>query len=321
MSSVAVSPLAPDLPVPNRSPLAFPAMVAGSAALAFGPWLVRLSDVSPVASGFWRMALAVLPLTLLARFARPGSGKGADQGADGTTGLGAALRRPATIGWAALAGVFFAADIAAWHLGIVRTTLTNAALLSNGASFLLPLWGIFVLRHVPRTGAKVAIACAVIGTLLLVGRSASLSSEHLDGDLFCLLAAVLYTAYLLVVDRLRVILPPLPLLAMATAFAALAMLPVALVTPGAFWPHNWAPVVLLSVGSQIIGQGLVVYAIRHLKPLVIGLTLLIQPAIATAIGALRFGEVPGVPEIAGAALVVAALVLVRLPERVVARPG
>lgn len=317
MSSVAVSPLAPDLQVPNRSPLAFPAMVAGSAALAFGPWLVRLSDVSPVASGFWRMALAVLPLTLLARFARPGTGQSADR----TTGLGAALRRPATIWWAAVAGVFFAADIAAWHLGIVRTTLANAALLSNGASFLLPLWGIFVLRHVPRTGAKVAIACAVIGTVLLVGRSASLSPEHLDGDLFCLLAAVLYTAYLLVIDRLRVTLPPLPLLALATAFAAVAMLPMALLMPGAFWPHNWAPVVLLSVGSQIFGQGLVVYAIRHLKPLVIGLTLLIQPAIATAIGALRFGEVPGAPEIAGAALVVAALVLVRLPERIVARPG
>ena len=42
---------------PHR--FAFPAVLAGSTALAFGPWLVRLAGVGPVAAGFWRLALAL----------------------------------------------------------------------------------------------------------------------------------------------------------------------------------------------------------------------------------------------------------------------
>jgi drug/metabolite transporter (DMT)-like permease len=40
---------------------------------------------------------------------------------------------------------------------------------------------------------------------------------------------------------------------------------------------------------------------------------LVQPAISATIGAMRFGEVPGPAELLGAALVVAALVVARLP--------
>jgi len=276
-------------------------MLLGSVMLAFGPWLVRLADVAPVASAFWRLALAVLPLALLARFAA-------------APAAAPARRDSRVLGLAALAGLFFAGDIALWHYGIVRTTLANAALLSNAASFLLPLWGFVVLGHKPGRPALLAIGFALGGALLLVGQSAELSPRYLTGDLLCLGAALLYTAYLIVVDRLRGTLAVFPLLALATGFGALALLLPALAsTP--FWPTDWTPLVLLALGSQVIGQGLVVFAVGHLRPLVVGLTLLVQPAIATTIGAWRFGEVPGLAEVIGAALVITALVLVRLPDR------
>ena len=300
LSPAAMATIAAPVPV-NR--FAFPAIVVGSAALAFGPWLVRLADVAPVSSAFWRMGLAIAPLALLARFA------------GGPLPAGTLDRR--VLWLSALAGVFFAIDIALWHFGIVRTTLANASLLSNAASFLLPIWGFVVLRHRPGKKALLATGFALAGTVLLVGRSAELSPRHLAGDLFCLVAALFYTAYLIVIDRLRGTVPVFPLLTLASTFAALTMLPAALLLagPGGFWPHDWTPLLLLAFGSQVIGQGLVVFAVGHLKPLVIGLALLIQPAVATIIGALRFGEIPGPAEIGGALLVVAALVLVRLPDR------
>ncbi len=283
--------------------LAFPAMVLASVLLAFGPWLVRLADVEPIASAWWRMALGVAPLALLARFAGQAPAPGA---------LG---RRALAL--AALGGVFFAIDLALWHLGIVRTTLANASLLSNAASFLLPLWGFVVLGHRPGKKALFAIVCAIAGTMLLVGRSAELSPRLLAGDLFCLGAALFYTAYLIVIDRLRGTLPPLPLLTLTTVFGAITILPFAwgLAGSAGFWPHDWTPLVVLALGSQVVGQGLVVFAVGHLKPIVVGLALLIQPAVGGIIGALRFGEVPGLPEIAGALFIVAALILVRLPDR------
>lgn len=289
---------------PAKTPprLAFPAMLAGSAALAFGPWMVRLADVPPIASAFWRQALAIVPLIILARLVA---------GSTATAMQGLNRRSIAAI---ALAGGFFASDLALWHLGIVRTTMANATLLSNAASFLLPLWGFVVLRHRPGRKALIAIALAFVGTLLLVGQSAEMSREHVIGDLFCLGAALLYTGYLIVVDRVRGSVSALPLLALSTTAGALLLLPLAAST-GAIWPTNWTPLLLLALGSQVIGQGLVVYAVGHLRPLVVGLSLLIQPAISATVGALRFGEIPGGLAITGAALVVAALILVRLPER------
>ena len=46
---------------------AFVALLIGNVALAAGPFLVRHSGVGPVAAGFWRMALAIPFLFLIAR--------------------------------------------------------------------------------------------------------------------------------------------------------------------------------------------------------------------------------------------------------------
>ena len=46
-------------------PLAFAALVAGNVAIAFGPLLVRYADSGPIATGFWRLALAVPFLALM----------------------------------------------------------------------------------------------------------------------------------------------------------------------------------------------------------------------------------------------------------------
>lgn len=277
-------------------------MLAGSTALAFGPWMVRLADVPPAASAFWRLALAFGPLLVLARIV-----------AGSTANLVQRLDTR-TIALTALAGLFFAADLLVWHLGIIRTTLANAALLANAASFLLPLWSFVVLGHRPGKKALVAIALALAGTLLLIGQSAEVSTQHFVGDLLCLGAALLYTGYLITVDRVRGTVAALPLLALSTLAGAAALLPFALAS-GKFWPGDWTPLLLLALGSQVVGQGLIVYAVGYLRPLVVGLALLVQPAISAIIGALRFGEIPGGIEFAGAALVVAALVLVRLPEQ------
>lgn len=278
---------------------AFAAMISGSACLAFGPLLVRLADVGPLASAFWRMALAAPFLFLMARLAGgPGSFAGA---------------RPRILWLCAIAGLAFAADLSVWHLGILRTTLANATLLANAATFLLPLYGVVALGQRPGRLQLVALAVAAGGMALLLGRSAELSPRHLAGDLLCLAAALFYTVYLVIIEKVRAQVAPLPTLAIATLASALFLAPLA--ASGVFWPGNWTPILGLAIGSQVIGQGLIVYAVRHLSPLVVGLALLVQPAISAAVGAIRFGEVPSPIELVGALMVVAALVIARLPVR------
>ena len=61
--------------------------------------------------------------------------------------------------------------------------------------------------------------------------------------------------------------------------------------------------------------GLLVYALGKLSPLVVGLTLLTQPAVSALVGYLAYGERFTALDWAGTAAIAAALVLVRLPQR------
>lgn len=281
--------------------MAFPALILANLFLAAGPWLVRLSDVGPVAAGFWRLALAVPLLGLLAWRQR------------GTQGSA----RPSwpLVGAIALGGLFFAADIAVWHIGILQTKLANATLFGNFASFIFAIYGFMLLRRLPGRAQSVALALAMLGTFLLLGRSYELSREHLIGDLFCLLAAPFYALYLIIVDRARRTVAPFPTLFIATAAGALPLLVTALALGEQVMPDAWTPVVLLSLSSQVIGQGLLVFAMGYLSPLVIGLGLLTQPIASAAIGWMAYGETLAPLDVTGAVLICVGLVLIRLPQR------
>ena len=114
----------------------FLALLTGNVALALGPWWVRLADSGPVSAGFWRL---FLPLPLLAVIAW--------QTGQRISGV----ERKVMIG-ALAAGVFFALDIASYHVGIERTRLANATLFGNGGSLMLMVWGIVMMRRLPRRG-------------------------------------------------------------------------------------------------------------------------------------------------------------------------
>ena len=287
----------PPFPEPGR--YAFPALVVANLLLAFGPWMVRLADVGPVASGFWRLALAAPFLLLLAGY-----------GSKARAAPSAAL-----IGVIAVGGVFFAADLAAWHVGIGMTKLANATLFGNMSSFLFVIYGFLIIRKLPGKIQASALALAAVGAALLLGSSYELSREHFKGDLFAMLAGLFYTFYLIAVDRARRTMAPMPVLAIATAAGTLPLLLLALALGEQVMPGDWTPLILLSLGSQLVGQGLLVYAMGHLSPVVVGLGLLTQPAASAIIGWFAYREGLGAADALGALLICAALVLVRLPTR------
>jgi drug/metabolite transporter (DMT)-like permease len=278
---------------------AFVALIAGNLLLAFGPWMVRLADVGPVASGFWRLALAI-PFLFLLAWRQQREREAPASGVLVLLGIG---------------GLFFAADLAAWHVGIGMTKLANASLFGNSSSFIFVLYGFVMLRQLPRRVQVVALALAASGAGLLMGSSYELSPEHFTGDLFTFLAGLFYTGYLIAVDKARRTMAPMPVLAVATTAGALPLLIFANVLGEAVMPQDWTPLLLLSLGSQVIGQGLLVYAVGYLSPVVVGLGLLAQPAAGAVIGRLAYGETMSGADVAGALLIAAALVLIRLPER------
>lgn len=271
------------------------ALLAGNAALALGPWAVRVADTGPVSAAFWRLTLALPFIILFARMSK-----------QPITGV---PRR--TLFWVAVGAVAFGLDLSSWHIGIELSRLGNAVLFGNAGSIVLLFWGFIIARSLPRGSEWLAIVMALGGAGILLGRSLEISFSTLTGDLFCLAAGLFYAVYLLTLQDARRDIGGWSLLFWVSIFAAPVTLVIALALGEPVWPTDWTPLVVLAISSQVVGQGLLVFSLRHFSPLIIGLALLTQPAIAALYGYSVFGEVLSPLDLLGMALLGGALVAAR----------
>lgn len=292
------------------------ALLGANVVLTLGPWSTRLADCGPVSAGFWRVTLALPALLAIAIAAR--------QNPFALPGRMLALLL--------IGGVMFAIDLVFWQLGIPRTRLANATLFGNCSSVILVGWALIAARRWPRRGEAVAIGAMAAGAAILLSRSAELSGATLAGDIFCVLAGMFYVGYLVALRHARGADKGGAGSWAAVGIASLVAAPVLLGAAIAFgepiWPGpthladgwwaalhgGWVPLILLSFGSQVIGQGLLVYALRHFTPLVIGLALMVQPAVAVVLGWVAFGEALGWLDGLGVVLVSSALVMARVED-------
>lgn len=271
--------------------LAFCALLAGGMAIGFAGILMRLSDVNPVASAFWRMALAAPVLWLWAwRTAAQ------DRRASQRTDLSKVV---------VLTGVYFALDLSIWHLSLHYTSVANATLLSNMTALFIALW--LWLVHKTRFSRifMCGVATALLGAVLLVGPSASLGGHQLLGDALGLLSTVFYAGYQLMIKAGRQHYSTARLMAWSTSISALLLFPFALLMAGPFWPgnaHAWLPLLALALVAQIGGQTVIAYAFAHLPTSLASVSLLIQPLTAAIAAWLIFGEAIGPVQMAGGAL-------------------
>ncbi|UAB77954.1 DMT family transporter [Erythrobacter sp. SCSIO 43205] len=283
---------------PLRSAMFFGALLLGNAALAMGPWLVRLADTGPVSAAFWRLFLALPFLVCFARLA-------------GQPMRGLPQK---TLIVVAIGSIAFASDLASWHIGIEMTRLGNATLFGNAGSIILLFWGFIIARMMPRGFEWLAIVCALAGAGILLGRSLEISAETFVGDLFCITAGLLYAVYLLTLQKERAQFGSWSLLVWVSIFACPYLLGLAVILGEPVWPTNWTPVIVLFITSQLVGQGLMVFSLRHFPPLIIGLTLLTQPAIAAMIGYFAFDEVLSALDVVGMLLLGSALVVAKAAQ-------
>lgn len=279
--------------------LALPALILGGLAIGSSPIFVRLSEVGPVATAVWRVALALPILFLWYR-------------AERARGEAARPRNLADCAALALPGLFIAADLVAWHWALAITSVANATLLANLAPIFVT-FGAFVLFRTPiRPVFAAGLAVAIAGVMVLKG--GGFGDGRLAGDALAALAAVFYGGYILAVGRLRDRFSVATVMLWTSAVAAAATLPLALLMEPSFLPptlYGWAVLLGLSWVSQVAGQSLITYALAWLPPAFSSLTLLIQPVAAAALAWIVLAEPLGPAQGLGGALVLAGILLAR----------
>ncbi len=298
-------------PGERRASLAFLALLAGAVGIGFAPIFVRIADVGPLASAFWRMALALPPL-LFWRIWRMRGGGPQGEGRSGTAPIGSDLAL--LVG----CGLFFAADLGLWHWSIRLTTVANATLLANLNPVFVALVGFLLFGHRFRPLFLFAMACALAGAAVLMGASVEVSPVRLLGDALGVATAVMYAGYFLTTARLRARHDTWTVLTFSILVTALALWPLALASPEPMLPvglAGWWPLLALAVVSQIGGQGLIVHALAHLPPAFSAVSLLLQPVVAALAAWALFGEALGPREGLGALLVLGGIILARRATR------
>jgi drug/metabolite transporter (DMT)-like permease len=102
---------------------------------------------------------------------------------------------------------------------------------------------------------------------LLMGRSLELGSRTLAGDLFSVAGGAVLRRLSAALQHARASLGNWSLLFWASLAGLPVILPCALAMGEPFWPGthggHWWPLIVLAMGSQVVGQGLLVYALRH----------------------------------------------------------
>ena len=280
---------------------AFLCLLAGGCCIAFAPIFVRLSDAGPVASAFWRVTLALPVLWLWALRVAPGAAEAAT------------VRGPISpLVWA---GLFFALDLGVWHWSIVWTSVANSTLLANLAPIFVTLAGwLFWRQRVTRT-FLMGMTLAIVGMFVLVGPNFGVGGTRLLGDALGALTGMFYAGYMLAIKAARdARISTARLMAWSTTITAIALLPVALLSPQPFLPASaagWLPLLGLALVSQVMGQGLIAYAFAHLPASLSSVSLLIQPVVAALAAWALFAEAVGPAQLLGGAIVLSGIWLAK----------
>ena len=284
--------------------LAILALLVGAIATAFAPILVRLSELGPSQTAFYRFLLAI-PLYWVIELAVPGGDRRAGHATPGGSRVYLLM---------ALAGAFLAGDMSVWHYSILMTTVANASLLLNVTPVFVVLGGWLLFRtRVTRT-FMLGLTAAMAGVVVLSGASLALSRTHLVGDLLGVVTAMFYASYQLTIERLRQRFSTITIMIYAVPASAMVTLPLAMLSDGTLavtTPAGWAVLVALAAGPQVLGQGLIAWALAHLPASFVSVSLLVQPIIAGTVAWFLFDERIGVQQAMGAIAVFAGVVIAR----------
>jgi len=281
-----------------RTPALF-SLFAGATFIALSPIWVRVSEVGPTASAFWRVFLAVPLLWILFFSVKTKERK----------------NFPPQWRYLLAAGVAFAGDLAFWHWSIQFTSVANSTLLANLASIFVTLAGWVLWRQRPSALFLVGLAAALAGVALLVRASLGSSPSALLGDGLGVVTAMFYAWYLLSVKGIRDRGgATLQLMAVTTTITAVILLPVVLVSGEALLPQTatgWFTLLGLAWISHAAGQGLIAFALAHLPAAFSSVGLLFQPVMAALFAWALLGESLSAPQIAGGLVVLAGIMLAR----------
>ncbi len=285
--------------IPSSSPTnaaAVLALVAGAFAMGASPIFVRLTDVGPQASAFWRTALALPVLWLWMRFEDRGT-------------------RPFEFDRSTLiVGACFAGDLFFWHLAIMNTTVANATFFAVTAPVFVVAGAFFLLGERADMRMIAGLVLCLAGGAALIGESYQANPDRLLGDFYGIVTAFFFGAYVLAVRQARARHGAARLMFLSTVVTAALLLVAAVAIPQQLLPQtveSTTALVALALISQAGGQGLLAFALGSLPAAFSSLVIFLEAVAAAGLGWLVLVEKLSLIQLSGGLLILAGIFVAR----------
>lgn len=280
-------------------------MATGAMLLSSTSLLVVYAQTAPTVSGFYRMffggGMLLAWVAVRGRWQRFG------------------LR---DLGWAMLPAAAFAADLIQWHRSILWVGPGIATLLTNLQVFLMALVGFVFYRERAGRGFVPGMLLAMLGLWLLVGAHWSMfDARHRLGIWLGLGSGVAYTVYLLSFRqalKTHTRLAPAQFLGLMNLLCATMLWLWGLGEGDSFALHgveSWSALLALGFFGQVLAWLLMVRAMPRLPASLVGLVLLLQPALAFVLDVILLGRPTGTGDWIGLLLALAGILLGALRPR------
>ncbi|KAF0182001.1 MAG: DMT family transporter [Hyphomonadaceae bacterium] len=273
-------------------------VAGGAMIIGLAPVGMRLSELGPQATAFWRFTFALPALALIVFLAKAQAPARSD------------------VRLLAIAGACFALDMALWHAALGLTTVANATLFSNMTPVLAAAAGFIFFRERIGVAWLVGASIAVIGAGLMSWSRAQGGQGTFSGDLLGMASAVWYAAYLLLLRGVRERVSA-PMAMFVTTAAAALVAAVATVMMGEPFvapdmsAQGWLVLVVLGVFIHVGGQGLIAHGLGQLPITLSTVLLWMQPVAAAVFGWLLFNEGLGAAGVVGAVMILAGVYTVQ----------
>lgn len=265
----------------------------GAASISASAVLVTLAGANAQATAFYRCALALPPLAVLAVIEQ--RRRGARPAADRAR--------------AAVAGIFLAVDLMLWRHAIADVGAGIATVLGNLQVLFVALIAWLVLRERPHRAILLMLPVVGAGVVLVSGLAGPTPPglHPVAGVWYGLGTSVAYAGFLLILrqsssQRTHVAGPVFD----ATAAAAAVALMAGPFLPGGLALHPLWPAIgwllVLALVSQTAGWLLITSSLPRLPAAVSSIMLLLQPAAALVLAAVVLRQDPTLLQLVGALL-------------------
>lgn len=274
------------------------AVVGVVIAFSLSSTLVKRAHTAGVLLAFWRMTTVSVVWNLFLL----------------STGRHIKLR---DIKQALLPGIFVGLNLATFFAGATHNSVANAALIGSLSPFLIVPIGAKLFRERLNPRALFFALVAFGGLVVVLLNAPAAGDASLRGNVFGLLAMVLWTCYVTATRHFRREMDVATFMATISPIAALAVLPLAISNGGVLQLSRtgWTYMLILALLIGIAAHGLMVFAQRTIPIGTIGIVSVIQPPLAVVWSFLLLGEHVNGWQAFGIAIVVGGLLAFLLMNR------